>query len=173
MMLQLNLLEQEGLKALHYSQVDFHANLIVLSESVKHLLMNVICGQSTGELLMKLDPNGFWVKMYEGYCQVKMDNSLETYSEILPTWGTMLDGAVMEQIGLEPYIKERGYLSLPTPTATDYKGCSSKRYKGSKYYRGTRTVEALRSGKEDPCYTNPNFVEVLMGFPEGWTDLSV
>ena len=98
------------------------ANRIALQDCVKHLLMSVTYGQSTGELLMKLSPNGLWLKMYEGYCQVKMDGSFEEYSEILPTWGLMLDGAVFALPTSEQFIPENGLRLLPTPIATDYKG---------------------------------------------------
>ena len=32
--------------------------------------------------------------------------------------------------------------------------------------------EGLRSSSTDPIYLNPSFGEVVMGFPEGWTDIS-
>lgn len=47
------------------------------------------------------------------------------------------------------------------------------RYQGSRYYKGSFSQEALRNGEEDPRYINPNYVELIMGFPDRWTDLNV
>jgi hypothetical protein len=35
----------------------------------------------------KLNPDGLWLKTYQGYSQVMMDGSLETFSEIWPGGG--------------------------------------------------------------------------------------
>ncbi len=64
-------------------------------------------------------------------------------------------------------------VSLPTISATEYKGAQKNRYKGSRDFRGVRMSEGLRTCKEDPIYLNPSFAEVMMGFPVGWTELSV
>lgn len=207
-MLQISLLEKVELNQSHYSPVVFHVNLIALQENVEHLLMNVIYGQNTNASLAKLDPNGYWVKMYLGYCQVKMDGSLEEYLGICPKWGTLLDGQLTEQVLSGRFIEEKGCFSLPTPVTSDiwttslkstqrkegsrhsvnlpqavmmlptptssmWRGATTKRYKGSKEYKGSFTQEALRNGEEDARYINPNYVELLMGFPDKWTDLNV
>lgn len=87
-------------------------------------------------------------------------------------WGIMRDGATYRLTRLEPVLKEKGFSLLPRPTASMWKGASRKRYKGSKHYKGSFTQEALRTCETDPLYINPNYVELLMGFPTGWTDLS-
>lgn len=62
-------------------------------------------------------------------------------------------------------------LKLPTPGANEHKGSSRKRYKGSQHFRGAKTSEALRNCEADPVYLNPQFEEMMMGFPIGWTEL--
>jgi hypothetical protein len=62
-------------------------------------------------------------------------------------------------------------LSLPTPGASEGKGSSKNRYRGSLGYRGAKTSEALRTCEEDPIYLNPLFAELIMMWPLGWTDL--
>jgi hypothetical protein len=58
---------------------------------------------------------------------------------------------------------------LPTPVATEYKGTSRMRFLGSKDSRMSRLVEGLRTSPTDPLVTHPDSVEILMGFPSGWT----
>lgn len=61
--------------------------------------------------------------------------------------------------------------SYPTPTASDWKGSTGK---GSR--RGTLAERvAIETGdqadQQPTVYPHPDFVEVLMGFPTGWSDL--
>ena len=94
----------------------------------------------------------------------------------------MLNGVVYQRKPLKLCTKEIGFgllpiptvrLSLPTPVATEGRGSSRKRFKGSKDYRGSKTSEGLRICKTDPMYLNPLFAEWLMALPLGWTDLNV
>ena len=93
-------------------------------------------------------------------------------SVTLPRWGMMLGGVCWEQetpAHLTGGI-ESGF-SLPTPCKNEGRGSSSKRYIGSRHYRGAKTSEALRTCESDPQYLHPRFAEWLMGWPLGWTDL--
>jgi DNA (cytosine-5)-methyltransferase 1 len=60
--------------------------------------------------------------------------------------------------------------SWPTPTTSNAKGASKKRYLGSPHYKGDLD-EAVRKS-ESSGQLNPTWVEWLMGFPIGWTDLN-
>jgi len=62
-----------------------------------------------------------------------------------------------------------GYISLPTPVASDSKGAASKRYYGSDSYR-SKLCEFFRDGETDPAYPNPELLEALLGYPTGWTE---
>lgn len=57
----------------------------------------------------------------------------------------------------------------PTPAATNYKGSVKDRYMGSETYRANLD-EAVRTHREDG-QLNPDWVEWLMGYPPGWTNL--
>ena len=57
----------------------------------------------------------------------------------------------------------------PTPSASNAKGAVRDRFMGSKTYR-SNLDEAVRTHKYDG-QLNPQWVEWLMGYPEGWTDL--
>jgi len=58
----------------------------------------------------------------------------------------------------------------PTPTARDYKGCSP----GGRFRNGVKqldTVDRVVNHLDGPGALNPMFVEWLMGYPTGHTDL--
>lgn len=63
---------------------------------------------------------------------------------------------------------EYGY--LPTPTTSTSKGAVKNRYLGSPTYRGN-LHEWLRSSQADPIYPHPCFLEKVMQYPTGWTEL--
>lgn len=143
-----------------------------LQESVSRLLMNVICPMNLSGSFAKLNQNGYWEKTYQGYLQVKMDSSLVDWLERWPAWGIVSDGQAFAPLGLEPFIDERGYSLLPTMMANERQGTSKKRFNGSKMSHYNRVAERIRIGLSCPTYLNPNYGEVLMGFPGGWTDLN-
>jgi DNA (cytosine-5)-methyltransferase 1 len=62
----------------------------------------------------------------------------------------------------------------PTPTATDYKGAPTGETLQARMEmtRGVRLCEEVARGQQTPRMTlNPAWVEWLMGWPIGWTDL--
>ena len=67
---------------------------------------------------------------------------------------------------------------IPTPTQTDYRGGVKSRYWTPQRERETRRGYdgLLRSLECSPLgrigYLNPNWIEWLMGYPIGWTDLN-
>lgn len=185
-MLQPSLFENEsgGRKLPSYQEVSL-ANRTALQESVKHLLTSVIFGQSSGESLAKLLPNGYWVKTYQGYLQASLDGSLEEFSEICPSWGILQHGVLTEQMRLEPFILENGLSLYPTPTAnlghSPYSiGTARKVEKGIKTRKsGAKIGSSLKwEPRLIPEYQhngdhwiNPDWCEQLQGFPQGWTKL--
>lgn len=75
-------------------------------------------------------------------------------------------------LALLDYLPWNGmYGLLPRPAARDFRGTSKKRHRRSNAYKGNFN-EAIRESESDGVYPNPEFVEVVKGFPEGWTDLS-
>ena len=148
------------------------ASLTAKQENVKRLLTNVIYGLKCGELLARFDQSGSLLKMYGDYCQVKMDGSLEEYVGTFPIWGMTLDGAVYELQSLARFTIEKGLELLPTPVKSDtwVMNLSSTEWDGSNKHSMT-LIQALRRGNNSATYLNPNYCELLMGFPIGWTEL--
>jgi len=93
------------------------------------------------------------------------------FSETWPPSGIIRSGIAYRLTPLACPTAAEGFLRLPTPVASDSKGLSRKRYRGSPHYRGGKTAEALRNSFKDPTYLNPSFAELMMGLPEGYTRL--
>lgn len=60
---------------------------------------------------------------------------------------------------------------IPTPTATDWKGGAAHRFAGGGCYHSLlrELVELTPLGRIGPM--NPEYLEYVMGFPIGWTEL--
>lgn len=126
------------------------------------------CGWKWQESSVKYDPDMSLWKTRQ--CSLLADS--EWFSETWPRWGTMRDGECWELPMSErpTFEKESGFV-LPTIVANEGKGSARNRYIGSPEYRGSKMSEGLRTCAEDPIYLNPCFAEIVMGFPEGWTEL--
>ena len=66
----------------------------------------------------------------------------------------------------------------PTPAARDYKGANGYERTKKKLENGERAqmgqlpnAVMMEEGKQISGSLNPQWVEWLMGYPEGWTDL--
>ena len=161
------------------------ASRTALQACVERLLTNVTSGRSTGALFATLNQDGSWAKTWQGYCQVTLDGSLETFSGTWPTWGMMLAGACTEPPTSERFIPEKGFSLLPTPLASQFSMWSSakqllagkkRRKSGAKIGSHLNYVLAkwhLQNGGSPEGHPDPCFSEKLMGFPIGWTDLGV
>jgi len=148
---------------------DFRASHSATRANKKPNLTREIYGLTLPVLLARYDPNtSCWKTLQASFLADISQPSME----IWPNSDMMLDGCLYRLPMSVQIICERdnGY-RLPTPTANDYKGAGRKRYIGSPHYRGAKTSEALRTCKNDPIYPHPSFMEWLMGWPIGWTDL--
>jgi hypothetical protein len=84
----------------------------------------------------------------------------------------MRNGECWEQIALDYPIgvNEFGYW-LPTPVASIWRGAAKKRFWGSREYKGSFTMEWIRTSPACDQYFHPDYAELLMDFPDKWTDL--
>ena len=103
--------------------------------------------------------------------QRSLFEDLELYSETWPKSGTMRNGVCWEQVTLERRTTENEFGYWPTPCACMAKGSSDgalTRANGRDRTndRLDHAVYALHRGR-----LNPTWVEWLMGWPLGWTDL--
>jgi hypothetical protein len=62
-------------------------------------------------------------------------------------------------------------VKIPTMGASEYKGSSRNRFKGSPNFRGAKMSEGLRTSSQSPTYLNPCFAELIMGLPRDYTAL--
>ena len=83
--------------------------------------------------------------------------------------GFMLDGDVYN-IDKQHLSKDRQPTEWPTPVARDYKDCGDWQ-KLSKYAHKKRLGCVLAEREQQSGQMNPQFVEWLMGFPLGHTEL--
>lgn len=100
----------------------------------------------------------------------------EPYSETWPKQGLMQDGACWEHGMSKPPTKETGCGFWPTPAVSDsWFGDCSKQTVLDSIARGTRAARdqlaAVIISEGDGGGLNPTWVEWLMGWPTGWTDL--
>jgi hypothetical protein len=100
--------------------------------------------------------------------QCSLLGDLEPFLETWPQWGLMHDGECWEQRTLEQSIRGTESGLLPTPVKSDYKGTS----KNSKFQSRSIQYKAWDDGTgASTLYPNPLAYEVLMGWPQRWTDL--
>ena len=119
--------------------------------------------------LAKLDQDGLWLKMYQGYCQMTMGGGWEQFSETWPRAGMMRNGIVYQLITSAPRNPEIEYFLWPTLCSVRFNRIA---YDGGS---GARAKLDRMVGKEmrlEMCaHLNPRWAEWLMTFPDKWTDL--
>ena len=111
------MLEQQELNGWIYSRVASLVSLIASPVSAEQAMTTETYGLSWLESLASLNPDGSWAKTYQGYCQVRLDGSLEEFSGTWPRLGIVLDGLCMVPRTLERPTDETESSSWPTPTA--------------------------------------------------------
>jgi hypothetical protein len=175
------------------------ANLTPLRESVARLLTIVTSGPKPPTSFARFVPNGSSGKMSLVSSQVSLDGSLGPFCGTWPRWGIARDGACGELATLELCTAETGSLSWPTPHGMSPDGRSNgpsgnelgwavNRLHPTMTARDGRTLKGARdrpnrtggkslvqaqldAGHLDGSL-NPEWVEWLMGFAPGWTNLT-
>jgi hypothetical protein len=100
--------------------------------------------------------------------QQSMFEDSDLFSDRWPRSGMMRNGTCYRQEPLVRDIKETAHSWWPTPLANDHKGGTEKpRSDGDRSYELRHLLKSLFGGTSP----NPPFVEELMGFPIGWTEL--
>lgn len=155
-------------------------------------------GQSLPASLARLDRDGCWLKMYQDCYQATLDGSLERFCETWPRSGTMRSGTVYLLPPLVPLTDVTGCSLWPTPVANDDNKTPEAHLRMKARMKGgprntvtslTVMVKGIERGlwptptanRWDGLQShgvnvvtgqlNPTWVEWLMGFPLGWTDL--
>ena len=124
------------------------------------------CGASSTELLATYDPNTSSWKTSQR-CFI---GEWGEFSETWPRSGLMRNGIAFRLPTLAEPISGIGCLSLPTPTARDWKGSRSL-ISQQKTGRGiTNSLPDYLRIKGNWQYPPVQVVEYMMGFPKGWLD---
>jgi hypothetical protein len=123
------------------------------------------CGSTWRESLAKYDlTTSTW--------KTPQCSLLEDFTEYLGTWsrwGLMRDGASYQQQTLVRHIKETGSGSWPTPTA--HVNWATPTVCGNYNRKGASKTSGDGLATQVGGTLNPTWVEWLMGWPLGWTDL--
>ena len=161
------LTESRGEELLTLYLAAFHAPTFPQQEKEQELMEKPLeCGEKWRGSFTKYDPDTSSWKTHQ--CSLLGD--LDEFSETWPQWGLMRNGECWEQIPLDFPITEPGFGWLPTPIATDWKGgCSAIRKDTGK--PRTDSIRMYIKTKFNITYPNPNFLEALMEWQPGWTDL--
>ena len=183
------------------SAADSPASPSVLLASNKEMPMHDGSGPTCVEFARWSDRDGCWLKMSQGCCQLLLDGSLERWSETWPrsgvlsngsacrrpTWGRTIygigsgfwptpqahDAAKGDPKRVGRFGTEHGGRNLndevamwPTPTSRDHKDTGDLLNVEENCLLGRAVKPSVATGS-----LNPTWVEWLMGFPNGWTDL--
>jgi hypothetical protein len=158
--------ERLGRDVFRLSAEDFHAKTSPSQAVEKDWTeRNLVCGPRWRGLLGRFSQDSCSLKTPH-YSLLGGSNE---FSGTLPRWGMMLGGECLELT--KPVLRiretESGSL-LATPTAkANQLSPSMVKHPGCRNWMPTPAMEAIPPGGK----LNPTWVEWLMGWPVGWTDL--
>ena len=156
-----------GVDGLMLSQADSLAKTSANAEQGQELEGVVLdCGWSKKGLFAKWNPNLLSWKTRQ--CSLLEDS--EPSLEIWPEWGSMQNGECSELLPLERPITEPGFTWLLTPTAQSWKAWTFRnplKLIRKNHADGNLQEQLMRLYQR---MTTPRCQEILMMWPEGWTD---
>ena len=143
------------------SQADTPANHSASSDQEKANTTQDTYGLNSLNAFAYYDPDTHCWKTSQG----TFLSDSEQYSQTWPRSGTTHNGIAYQLPPSAPTIDATVSSSLlPTPTSRDWKDGTAPRYRNGR-------IQTDSLGRRIGGPPNPTFVEWLMGFPEGWTDL--
>jgi len=145
-----------------------------LQENALRLAMSVTCGVTWSGYWGKRNLDGSWERMCQESLPLNMDDSSDEWWMTWCRWGFVSDGVCLELATLKLPTKETESLYLPTPTTSqDYKPIRQLTPSESMGSHGKSLVGAIGDIfgiKTGTGYRlNPQFTEMMMGFPKDWT----
>jgi len=154
------------------SPVGSLASLTQLRADVRRLLMSVTCGENAPESLGSFARDGASLRMYPVSYQVKMDGSLEAFSGTWFRWGIAWGGGFGELTTLGQFTRGIGSSLWRSPNSTDARdrGNLSNPSVQRRALMG-KQIMLSQIVSTEPGEMNPVWVERLMGFPAGWTEV--
>lgn len=157
-----------GEDLLTWYQEDFLARTLPSADTVRvSKALDPACGSTWSESSTRFDLDLLGWKTRP----CSSPEGLPWSSVILPKWGMTRSGIVYQRLNVARRIVATGSGSWPTPVASMAKGSSPgsltrKSGRDRSRNRLDHAVMALHGGP-----LNPEWVEWLMGWPIGWTDL--
>lgn len=106
--------------------------------------------------------------------QTSLFAGLTSSSVIWPEWGSMQNGVCWARTPLVQRRYERGHGLLPALVLTDHKGSTPLQVKRRERKGNGWTLRewlARYSKADSTVYPHPGFLEKVMGWPTGWTEL--
>lgn len=153
---------------------DFLANQSQIAATAKgsQRLHNLVCGTNSIESFAYYSRDTSSWKT----CQQSFLEDLESFSETWPRQGITVNGVAYQRHMLEPVTRETVGGLLPTPRSSEWKGVGKVGSKSSlnmrdKNYLSGVINETCSPPNGEATHLNPSFVEEMMGYPVGWTDL--
>ena len=153
-----------------FSQEDFPASRSVMPGSEEARMMTVTSGKKCLGLSKKQTRLGLLEKML-------LESSIWDCKKRLLIWKPLImkSGYLIYQLYPSmPSIRENGFGLLPTPTASDktYGRKPSTKRKNNEPKTSLRDVLSEKFSKNGKGGSpHPTFVEAMMGYPIGWTEL--
>lgn len=121
----------------------------------------------------------WWQRMYQGFCQVKMEGFSDEFYGTWPTWGVMRSGTVFQPMLPVQNFGESESQLWPRPIASDSIAWTKCRASNP---RISIVKSWSRHGQDRPIYDfmwnglsatqAAEYHEMMMGFPPHWTDLN-
>lgn len=143
-----------------------HAHPSVSLESEKLMSQTRTCGLKPSASFAKYDPSTSCWRTYQASL-LSPTGTCTPYSETWPRAGMTVDGIAYPRQPLVPIIREIASGLLPTITAQTYgtnQGGAAGRV--GKVRMSLQSMATQRGGR-----LSPSFVERMMNWPVGWTDL--
>lgn len=169
------LTESRGMELLMSFLADFRVKTSALREKAQEsTVKGQECGNTWHASSVMFDRDLCSWKTHHSLFQEVLQESLV----ILPAWGLMRNGELWERSTPDFITTGNVYGLLPNPTATDHKGSTPnqvQRRVNHSQHNGLTLREWLAKYSEGggrTVYPNPGFLELAMGWPKGWTELS-
>ena len=134
-------------------------------------MIGQVFGGKCGESSASYDPKSSSWKT----CQISLISELNTYSDHWPKSGMMRNGTLYPRKTSVRPISANGSGLWPTPCARDWKDTPGMSLTGINPDGSIRDRTAQLAGRvyesDKSGHLNPQWVEWLMAYPSGWTDL--
>ena len=146
--------------------VDSPASQSVSLANEKGSKMSGGCGQSLPVSFAVFDPGTSSWKTYQACLPWMEGDSLESSLVTWPRAGTMRNGKCFRRQLLARGTDANDSSLLPTPVASDWR---SGKCSVATLAKNSRPLREIAAQGQASGQLNPEFVQLLMGFPTGWS----